>query len=379
MAWYYGTYSCGHDGRVNIIGPTKLRQWIADRKFEGLCPDCYGKYLQEQREKSNAEAAEKAKEMELPELKGTEKQVAWANTLRQKMIDAVEEKLKYIEERHGNPELANGILNFILTNKTNASWYIDNRHEIDDIEHLFRSIKDEYTESIKTNEKDIEDKTAEEVKAEATVRPEKSLMRGAVEINVKDDEVTAMYEKNDDFREIVKSLGYSWDGIWIRKITNITGSAADRAAELGSKLLNAGFPITIYDANIRQKAVNAEYEEECKRWIFRRCSGQYEGWLAIDWEGKNDKLYTAARKIPKSRYDKGSVLAKVEYYPEVQDFAEMFSFKFTSAALKTIEAYKESTAKIETVKPAAKQETPEKDGLKEILNSGSDILDDLKD
>ncbi len=21
MAWYYGTYSCGHKGRVNIIGP----------------------------------------------------------------------------------------------------------------------------------------------------------------------------------------------------------------------------------------------------------------------------------------------------------------------------------------------------------------------
>jgi len=23
MAWYYGTYSCGHEGRVNIIGQNK--------------------------------------------------------------------------------------------------------------------------------------------------------------------------------------------------------------------------------------------------------------------------------------------------------------------------------------------------------------------
>ena len=28
MAWYEGTYACGHEGRVNIIGPQK------DRGFE---------------------------------------------------------------------------------------------------------------------------------------------------------------------------------------------------------------------------------------------------------------------------------------------------------------------------------------------------------
>lgn len=41
MAWYYGTYSCGHEGRVNIIGPTKDRQWKADRHFGHMCPECY--------------------------------------------------------------------------------------------------------------------------------------------------------------------------------------------------------------------------------------------------------------------------------------------------------------------------------------------------
>lgn len=25
MAWYEGTYACGHEGRVNIIGPQKDR------------------------------------------------------------------------------------------------------------------------------------------------------------------------------------------------------------------------------------------------------------------------------------------------------------------------------------------------------------------
>lgn len=52
MAKYSGTFSCGHDGRVDVIGPTKNRQWIVDRKFEGLCPECYEKHLLEEREKS---------------------------------------------------------------------------------------------------------------------------------------------------------------------------------------------------------------------------------------------------------------------------------------------------------------------------------------
>ncbi|MEG6613779.1 hypothetical protein V6C42_13065 [Pseudoclostridium thermosuccinogenes] len=55
MAWYYGTYACGHEGRVNIIGPHSSRQWIADRKFEGLCPECYQKELEIEREAINDE------------------------------------------------------------------------------------------------------------------------------------------------------------------------------------------------------------------------------------------------------------------------------------------------------------------------------------
>jgi len=58
MAWYYGTYACGHEGRENIIGPTKNRQWIADRKFEGLCYECYQAKLAADRETANKEATD---------------------------------------------------------------------------------------------------------------------------------------------------------------------------------------------------------------------------------------------------------------------------------------------------------------------------------
>ena len=43
MAWYNGTFSCGHEGRVNVIGKIKDREWKTERKFSNMCPDCYKK------------------------------------------------------------------------------------------------------------------------------------------------------------------------------------------------------------------------------------------------------------------------------------------------------------------------------------------------
>ena len=89
MAWYYGTYSCGHDGKINLVGPTKDRQQKADWHFSGLCPDCYRKKQEEDREAADIEAEKKSEEMELPRLIGTEKQRKWANQLRLKVISSL--------------------------------------------------------------------------------------------------------------------------------------------------------------------------------------------------------------------------------------------------------------------------------------------------
>jgi len=131
MAWFYGTYACGHEGRVQIYGKVRDRQWKADREFSKLCPECWEKELQKRREQENAEAAAKAAEMGLPELTGTPKQVAWANTLRQRLIDTYEEffdrerrKQRYNEKYGVNMD---EVLEFILKNHTEASYYIDHR------------------------------------------------------------------------------------------------------------------------------------------------------------------------------------------------------------------------------------------------------------
>ena len=136
---------------------------------------------------------------------------------------------------------------------------------------LFRSAKEALLE-------------AEVINADSTVYPEHAKYKVPVKIIVKNNIVSAEFEKNEGFRGLVKGLGYSWgDGVWYRELNKFNGSAEDRAAELGNKLLNLGFPIVLHDNIIRQNAVDGKHEQECVRWIQRRSKGAYEGWLTISW------------------------------------------------------------------------------------------------
>lgn len=377
MAWYYGTYSCGHEGRTNIVGPVKNREWISERHFEKMCPDCYKEHLENERQKANIEAAEKAVEMELPELTGTEKQVAWANTLRQTMINDFEKRFELDFEK--KKELLREVLNYVLENKKNASWYIDNRGNIP-IE-IALEIKKEIDKVEEAKRPEVKEaiKEQKDLKTNATVRPENAKTEVVAEISIKADKISVIFEKNENFREIVKSLGYEWTGTWERKINKFNGTAEDRAAELGNKLLNAGFPIMIIDNSIRQNAVDGKYEPEQTRWIYIRTNGDYKGSLAINWNSRNERIYDAARRIKGSKYDNQSVVVKVEHYKEVEDFAKMFGFKFSDGAREAIEQHKQRFEASILVKPVIVEKQKEIDGLKDILESSEEILDDLKD
>lgn len=374
MAGYSGTFSCGHEGKVYVTGPMKNRQWIVDRKFDGLCPECYEKHLEEERRKANESAAEKAKEMELPELQGTEKQVAWANTLRQNMIDKINERIKLNEDANKPKMVENHriALDYMINNKTTAKYYIDNRGE-----SILDLSKQLYKENKEDTEKVVKEVAERDVKSESTVKPEDAKTEIAAEIIVKKEEVKVIFpEKNDEFRKVVKYLGYKWDGIWCKKINELTGNAENRAAELGNKLLNAGFPICIMDETTRNNAINGVYEEECDRWIMTKVDEKYKGRFFIKWWEKNDKLYRISRRLPGSKWDNGTIV-RMEYYKEVEEFAELYGFKFTKATLKAIEEYIAEKENIEVVAPAKIEKEELKDGLKEILESSTEVLDDL--
>ena len=122
--------------------------------------------------------------------------------------------------------------------------------------------------------------------------PEGGTKPGVVEIKYTENYIKLYYPKDDDFRKIVKDHRYSWDGVWKRKINELTGDFPDRAGEIGKALLTGGFTVRFPDMAAKEKALTT-YIPECDRWIKR-----FEDQLAIWWTPYNEKIYKAARSLP---------------------------------------------------------------------------------
>ena len=89
----YVTFSCGHTGEVQLFGTNKDRErkikWYEE---SALCPECYKKQ-QEERGK------ELAVKYNLPEITGvSDKQIAFAETLRTRYLINSEHELKKLTE-----------------------------------------------------------------------------------------------------------------------------------------------------------------------------------------------------------------------------------------------------------------------------------------
>jgi hypothetical protein len=360
---YNVTYACGHEGTVQLYGKRSEREWKLAREEEKLCPDCWKAERDEKRKQKNAEAAEANAAAGLPPLEGTEAQVLWAESIRQ-------EALKFIHDYYtGDPYGLDDFDDYLkglesIKQRVSASWWIDNRQVFYNVDRTGDLLLEE-AKRAKLEESAPPAEIVEQAKAEATVYPEKRVTDLVVEISVSDNEVSAyLPERSDVFREIVKGLGYDWgSGRWRKPIKVTNGPASDRAAELGNKLLVAGFPVRIYDPEIRQKAVSGEYEPECKRWVFvTNEKHKRPGCLAIWWSRQEGDFYGTAKRIAGAAWDRPYVIVPPENYEEVLDFAQMYGFQVSEAAKKAIETAKAMKAR------ALVPNTPSKP--KEVIPSG---------
>ncbi|MFE1206370.1 hypothetical protein ACFW5V_32305 [Streptomyces sp. NPDC058762] len=127
MAKYTVTRKCGHAERVDLIGPHKKREQTLERMEGGDCYAC----VEEQQTKKNADNAAAAKAAGWPALTGTERQVAWAETLRAKAVEELRASADWWSEKY--PEAPGHPLPFIETAMLaveSASWWIDNRNDL---------------------------------------------------------------------------------------------------------------------------------------------------------------------------------------------------------------------------------------------------------
>lgn len=337
MAKYNVTRACGHGEVVNLVGRHRDREWrLENVEPSKLCYECYQQKLAEDREKQNREAAEAAKDMHLPALAGTEKQVAWAETIRQQLLADLDTFIYKTTRGEMNPQLFAALEQ--IKSKTEARWWIDRRSM--DMSYEFRRMLEDAAKEARVAMLQPPKEVIAEVKAEATIRPENPITETVAEIKVLDSAVEIDFpEKRDDFREIVKKqLRMKWSGsFWRRKLSTKNGTPEDRAAETGHRLLAAGFVIRIYDAEVRARAIAGEYEAECTRWVMvRKADAKYPGYFAISWS-RDEDFYKAAKRIGGSRWSSPSVVVPPEQFAEVLDFASMYGFKFSETAQEAAE------------------------------------------
>jgi len=373
MATYNITYACGHEGSVRLTGPKRTREWIVSNKEKELCPDCYKKHLEEERAAEREAAQVAAKEQELPDLIGTEKQVNWAITIRAKYLEILADILQSVTIRDEIDLIVFQNVIESIQNETAASWWIDNRTS--DEYEIKQYLAKKYQELLKLRET-TGCISEEEAIQEATLRPESPVSELPAEIKIEKDIIYIKYpERNDDFREIVKYHGFKWYGdSWARRISKFAGTVQDRAGEIGNHLLKEGFIIRVFDEEARGKAISGNYALEQKRWVAARVEGKYKGYFALSWEQGNEKIYDASRSIAGSRWDKPYVVIPSAQYEAILDLADEFGFKLSEGAQKLVKGAIKTKESSIVANPG---EAPEP--IKEVKSTPGEIDDELRD
>jgi hypothetical protein len=111
----------------------------AQQLSQGICRLCAAIEQKEEQRKKAVQAHHYAKERGLPPLEGSEKQVAWAETVRLSAFGAIDKVLKWVDEVNEEAEredpdywytVQQGVKRSItyLEEQTDAKWWIDHRH-----------------------------------------------------------------------------------------------------------------------------------------------------------------------------------------------------------------------------------------------------------
>lgn len=113
----------------------------AQQLTQGICRLCAAAEQQQEQQQRSAQARQQAQERGLPPLEGSEKQVAWAETVRLSAFSAIDKVHLWVQEINDEAEredpdywgqVKGGIDKAVsyLEEQTEAKWWIDHRHGI---------------------------------------------------------------------------------------------------------------------------------------------------------------------------------------------------------------------------------------------------------
>ena len=119
---------CEGTFRVQLYGSHDDREWKLEN-YDWTCDAC----KEAKREQKNAAAAERNTERGLPGLEGSEKQIGWAESIRDEKIEdleELEEELRGMDPDEEDRRVVKGLLLEeieLARTETDAGWWIDHR------------------------------------------------------------------------------------------------------------------------------------------------------------------------------------------------------------------------------------------------------------
>jgi hypothetical protein len=167
MAQHEITRSCGHVETVQIYGKGGINgwrhDWVATREITRPCRACRQAETTSVRAADSAAYAEAAADAGLPALTGTDRQGAWAETLRGDTLNLLADFTAELRA-HGRayPDQQWGIERVIahigvaIAEKTAAAWWIDNQ----DAHNLAQLIKREAADAHRPEHEAMQAETA---------------------------------------------------------------------------------------------------------------------------------------------------------------------------------------------------------------------------
>jgi len=357
---YFQCAECGADIAVygrNRDDADRLAGWHESNRT--LCRECQEK----QHAVENAEAAKINAAANLPPLTGSQKQIAWAETLRAKIFRRInrataenaEASLKSLDvvsrsvlcrdiediKRMRNAKIGSRLIEtffVVLHEQTKASWWIESAascYLLDLMTNLMAQIKARIRAALLAKEPTKEQVEAEE---EALLKPQGDLASEHIAlIKLQENAIQVIFPvKIEAFRTAMRGLGFKWTGEhWSRELNFRHGTPSDRMAETAHRLLAQGFLVRIYDDEARAKALRGDFESERRRWIVWMTAGDFAGWFKIEWP-RDDDFYAVSRRLLGSRYKAGHVYVPLGSAEEVLDFAERYGFSLSTGATEAI-------------------------------------------
>lgn len=131
MSKFNITHSCGHEVEHQLFGPTKDRERKADWLAGTLCTACWKAEQEKQRADQATAAAAENQTAGACALNGSEAQVRWAETIRNRSLKLVTGMLSKIEaapERDQQPaalRTVKDLLAWLLLEQSEAKWWIE--------------------------------------------------------------------------------------------------------------------------------------------------------------------------------------------------------------------------------------------------------------